>query len=58
MSKEIIAALIGATAVIVAALIGLLKKDKPTYKIKQSTKGNNNIQIGVDNSSHDGGKNE
>lgn len=54
MSEEIIIAIIGAAAVIVAALIGLLGKNKTgkrqATKIEQKIKnGTNNVQIGIQN---------
>ena len=50
MDKEIIIALIGAAAVIIAALIGLLAKNKEkSTKVKQKATGKNITQIGVQN---------
>lgn len=64
MSENIIVALIGAGAVIIAAiitLIGNLKKknvSEKRTKIKQSAKGNSNVQIGIQNNlSNDKGSN-
>ena len=48
MSEDIIVAIIGAAAVVIAAIIGLLKKsvgDKTT--VTQRAKGNDITQIGV-----------
>lgn len=47
MSKEITVALIGACAVIVAALIGLFKKSSRGTTINQRAIGKNNTQIGI-----------
>lgn len=51
MDTEIIVAIIGAAAVIVAAIIGIWnKKEKTSNKnihIKQKTSGKNNTQIGI-----------
>lgn len=60
MSEEIIIAIIGAGGVVLAAIIGgifsFLKRNKDNgsiLKIKQSQKGNNNIQIGQQNNNGD-----
>ena len=47
MDKEIIIALIGAAAVIIAAIIGVWGKKEKTTNIKQKASGKNNTQIGV-----------
>lgn len=65
MRENIIVALIGAGAVIIAAIVSLLgnlskKKSLSGEKtiIKQSVKGNSNVQIGIqNNSSNDKGGN-
>ena len=51
MSDTIIAAIIGAGAVIFAAVIGLIAKSISKNKtiVKQVQKGNNNKQVGVIN---------
>ena len=58
MSENIIVAFIGASAVIIAAIVALIgnlgkKKSKSEGKttIKQSVKGNSNVQIGIQNNS-------
>lgn len=61
MSEEIIIAIIGAVAVIVAALIGLLGKSKAskrqTTKVEQKAKnGINSVQIGIQNNYVEGKK--
>ena len=61
MSEEIIIAIIGAVAVIVAALIGLLVKSKAskrqTTKVEQKAKnGINSVQIGIQNNYVEGKK--
>ena len=47
MDKEIIIALIGAAAVIIAAIIGVWGKKEKTTNIKQKASGKNNTQIGI-----------
>lgn len=47
MDIEIIVALIGAAAVVIAAIIGVWGKKEKTTNIKQKTFGNNNTQIGI-----------
>ena len=47
MDKEIIIALIGAAAVIIAAIIGVWGKKEKTTNIKQKSSGKNNTQIGI-----------
>ena len=51
MSETIIAAIIGALSLIVAAIIGLLKKDSQGHstKVTQTVIGKNNTQIGLQN---------
>ena len=48
MDKEIIIALIGAAAVIIAAIIGVWGKKEKTTNIKQKASGKNNTQIGIE----------
>ncbi len=47
MEKEIIVAIIGAIAVIIAALIGVWGKNEKATKVNQTSFGRNNTQIGV-----------
>lgn len=47
MDKEIIIALIGAAAAIIAAIIGVWGKKEKTTNIKQKASGKNNTQIGI-----------
>lgn len=47
MNTEIIVALIGAVAVVIAALIGVWGKKEKTTNIKQKASGKNNTQIGI-----------
>lgn len=47
MDKEIIIALIGAAAVIIAAIIGVWGKKEKMTNIKQKASGKNNTQIGI-----------
>ena len=47
MGTEIIVALIGAAAVVIAAIIGVWGKKEKTTNIKQKTFGKNNTQIGI-----------
>lgn len=47
MDTEIIVALIGAAAVIIAAVIGVFGKKEKTINIKQKASGKNNTQIGI-----------
>ena len=47
MDKEIIIALIGAAAVIIAAIIGIWGKKEKSTNIKQKSSGKNNTQIGI-----------
>ena len=47
MGTEIIVALIGAVAVVIAAIIGVWAKKEKTTNIKQKAFGKNNTQIGV-----------
>ena len=47
MDKEIIIALIGAAAVIIASIIGVWGKKEKTTNIKQKASGKNNTQIGI-----------
>lgn len=47
MDKEIFIALIGAAAVIIAAIIGVWGKKEKTTNIKQKASGKNNTQIGI-----------
>lgn len=47
MDKEIIIALIGAAAIIIAAIIGVWGKKEKTTNIKQKASGKNNTQIGI-----------
>lgn len=51
MSEAIIAAIIGALGLVIAAIIGLFKKDSQgnSPKIKQKIIGKNNTQIGIQN---------
>lgn len=57
MSENVIVALIGASAMIIAAVIALIgnlcekEKAKRNVKIKQSVRGNSNVQIGIQNNS-------
>lgn len=55
MSEGIVVALIGAGAVVIAALIGLIAKatSKTKTQIKQKQKGNGNTQIGIQNNKGD-----
>ena len=60
MSESIIIAIIGASGVVIAALItgllSLFKKDDKNQnnpRIKQFQKGKNNTQIGIQNNSHE-----
>lgn len=47
MEIEIIVALIGAVAVVIAAIIGVWGKKEMTTNIKQKAFGKNNTQIGI-----------
>lgn len=47
MEIEIIVALIGAVAVVIAAIIGVWGKKEKTTNIKQKAFGKNNTQIGI-----------
>ena len=47
MDKEIIIALIGAAAIIIAAIIGVWGKKEKTTNIKQKASVKNNTQIGI-----------
>ena len=47
MDTEIIVALIGASAVVIAAIIGVWGKKEKTTNIKQKAFGKNNTQIGI-----------
>ena len=47
MEIEIIVALIGAVAVVIAAVIGVWGKKEKTTNIKQKAFGKNNTQIGI-----------
>lgn len=47
MDKEIIIALIGAAAAIIAAIIGVWGKKEKITNIKQKASGKNNTQIGI-----------
>ena len=47
MDKEIIIALIGAAAIIIAAIIGVWGKKEKTTNIKQKASGKNNTQLGI-----------
>lgn len=47
MGTEIIVALIGAAAVVIAAIIGVWGKKEKTTNIKQKAFGKNNTQIGI-----------
>ena len=47
MDTEIIVALIGAAAMIIAAIIGVLGKEEKTTNIEQKVSGNGNTVIGT-----------
>ena len=47
METEIIVALIGAAAVVIAAIIGVWGKKEKNTNIKQRASGKNNTQIGI-----------
>ena len=47
METEIVVALIGAAAVIIAAIIGIWGKKEKTTNIKQKASGKSNTQIGI-----------
>ena len=57
MEKEVVAAIIGAIAVIIAAFIGLLRKGNVKRTIiNQKAKGNDSIQVGIINEKAEGKK--
>ncbi len=63
METAIVVALIGAAGVVIAAIIDAVAKSKEAnqkFKIKQKSKGNDSIQIGVQNNykSDEGTKDE
>ena len=47
MDTEIIVAIIGAAAAIIAAIIGVWGKKEKSTNIKQKASGKNNMQIGI-----------